>query len=228
MAAASWTAGPSGVSAKRQGFPDTVVTVNGKEYRYEVRQPSMEGYAGAWTKSNIPSIIKLPRPSRNPTIYMMQKQAWTKEAEDRLKIYLLAMRQRVELEHPLQTFYTVHWGAEGDNFDRWDIYEREVFKQANEEGHFLLDRDLTDEMNNLVTYIYTTEKDREYCQKNFAILDLVELPDELKAYLKAVRITPFPPFPGVYAADGNVQFTNATIGYVDPQTGVPLVPASPP
>lgn len=149
---------------------------------------------------NFPAEVIPPRPSRDPKIYALQVKSWAMEPIFRSRLYLQAMKQRLSMDtwgvFSARNF--VHWGSDGDNWWKYDVLDGDAMRQVVEEGKVLLDSDMTDRGNELTVYIYASDKDREAVQKTANILDLVEVPDDLKEFIKKCRETPIGPYPGPF------------------------------
>lgn len=142
---------------------------------------------------NVPKDAKPPKPSKNPNILMLQKKSWAMEPIFRIRLYLMAMIQRLELTSGFFSARNiVHWGMDGDNFWKFDVLDADTMREVTNKGMVLVDSDVNDDLNGLAVYIYASDKDRDYVQKNLNVKDYIEAPDDLKEYIAKVRATPFP------------------------------------
>mmetsp|Transcript_82971 Transcript_82971/g.231498 ORF Transcript_82971/g.231498 Transcript_82971/m.231498 type:complete len:233 (-) Transcript_82971:86-784(-) len=130
-----------------------------------------------------------PVPSSDPFIRRLQAKSWALEPYSRTRIYLEAVKRKIQPNPFMNKKYFVRWAPDLNSFD---VLNEKSRNEAVDLGKILKDNDLSNDGDEFEAFTYASEEDRAWVKKNLPVDDaFIELPSKLVETIKKIKSQKF-------------------------------------
>lgn len=142
-----------------------------------------------------PGWTEPPEPTWDPAERAKQKSLWINLPYKKTGQWLMMAKGPAGFAIFGHT-YCIHQSIDLNDpgYYEWDLVQPGDFAEAAKSGRILRDPNIYDPDNDVETFVYASEKDREWCENNFKDKRHISAPSQLKVFVNEVKDVPYPEY----------------------------------